>query len=153
MHALNVVALAAFAFVVTGCATVTRGRTQDFVINTTPSGATATLSTGETCTTPCTLTRPRNEEFTVTLTREGFETSTHMIDHRTSGGGGTAMAGNVLVGGLIGAGVDAASGATQDLYPNPLDVTLVRVAAPAAAPAPAPEAAPAPAEAPAQPTS
>jgi hypothetical protein len=35
------------------------------------------------------------------------------------------MAGNVLIGGLIGIGVDAASGATKELRPNPLVVKLV----------------------------
>ena len=34
------------------------------------------------------------------------------------------MAGNVLVGGIIGVGVDAASGAALDLTPNPVVVTL-----------------------------
>jgi hypothetical protein len=34
------------------------------------------------------------------------------------------MAGNVLVGGLIGAGVDVATGAMLDLSPNPVNVTL-----------------------------
>jgi hypothetical protein len=34
------------------------------------------------------------------------------------------MAGNVLVGGLIGIGVDAYSGAMNDLVPNPLSVKL-----------------------------
>ncbi len=37
------------------------------------------------------------------------------------------MAGNVLVGGLIGAGVDAISGATKDLKPNPVNVRLVPI--------------------------
>jgi hypothetical protein len=35
------------------------------------------------------------------------------------------MAGNVLLGGVIGAGVDAATGATKQLKPNPVQVTLV----------------------------
>jgi len=34
------------------------------------------------------------------------------------------MAGNVLVGGIIGGVIDANSGATQELVPNPLRVTL-----------------------------
>jgi len=34
------------------------------------------------------------------------------------------MAGNVLLGGIIGAGVDAATGATKKLTPNPIRVTL-----------------------------
>jgi hypothetical protein len=35
------------------------------------------------------------------------------------------MAGNVILGGLIGAGVDAATGATMQLKPNPVTVALV----------------------------
>jgi hypothetical protein len=34
------------------------------------------------------------------------------------------MAGNVLVGGILGIGVDAYTGAFNDLAPNPLTVTL-----------------------------
>ena len=34
------------------------------------------------------------------------------------------MAGNVLLGGLIGAGVDASTGAMNELVPNPLHVVL-----------------------------
>jgi hypothetical protein len=39
------------------------------------------------------------------------------------------MAGNVVFGGIIGAGVDAATGATKQLKPNPVVVTLVPKAA------------------------
>ena len=35
------------------------------------------------------------------------------------------MAGNILFGGLIGAAVDAGSGAMYDLKPNPVEVTLM----------------------------
>ena len=38
------------------------------------------------------------------------------------------MAGNVLVGGLIGAGIDAGTGAMHSHKPNPLVVTLNREA-------------------------
>ena len=51
------------------------------------------------------------------------------------------MAGNVLIGGIIGIGVDAATGATQDLKPNPLHVVLESDAPPPPAPPPAPVAA------------
>jgi hypothetical protein len=34
------------------------------------------------------------------------------------------MAGNVILGGVIGAVADASSGAMNDLVPNPLNVTL-----------------------------
>ena len=34
------------------------------------------------------------------------------------------MAGNVLIGGVIGLGVDMVTGASQDLTPNPVTVVL-----------------------------
>jgi hypothetical protein len=43
-----------------------------------------------------------------------------------SGGGGAGMAGNVIFGGLIGAGVDATSGALKKLEPNPVVIQLVK---------------------------
>lgn len=114
-----------------GCATITRGTTTAFVVETQPSGAQVSLSTGQTCpATPCTFARiSRESEFTVTVSKEGYGTTTHSVTHRTAGGGSAGMAGNVILGGLIGAAVDANSGATQDLVPNPLIVHLERIAA------------------------
>jgi hypothetical protein len=43
---------------------------------------------------------------------------------KVSTSGGTAMAGNLLLGGVIGAGVDGLTGAMKDLSPNNLDVIL-----------------------------
>ena len=37
------------------------------------------------------------------------------------------MAGNVIFGGIIGAAVDAASGATKKLVPNPINVQLEKI--------------------------
>jgi hypothetical protein len=58
------------------------------------------------------------------------------------------MAGNLLLGGIIGMAVDGTNGSMNDLTPNPMDVKLdAEVAdAPAAPPAdaPAPSAAPSP---------
>ncbi|CCV09805.1 conserved hypothetical protein [Mesorhizobium sp. STM 4661] len=47
-----------------------------------------------------------------------------------SGNGAVGLAGNILVGGLIGVGVDAVTGATLDHFPNPAVITLVPVDAP-----------------------
>jgi hypothetical protein len=123
------------------CATVTRGTTTAFVVETIPSGAQVELSTGQICeATPCTFARiSREAEFTVTVSKDGYETTTHDVTHRTAGAGGAGMAGNVLIGGIIGAAIDANSGATQDLVPNPLVIHMTPVApvaTPAAAPAP-----------------
>ena len=62
--------------------------------------------------------------YTVTINKPGFKTYHGKVTHQTSGGGAAGMAGNVIVGGLIGIGVDAATGSTQELKPNPLVVKL-----------------------------
>lgn len=110
-----------------GCATITRGTTDAFVIESTPAGAAAHLSTGMTCTTPCTLELKRKTAFTVEITKEGYETVNANIVSTVDGAGGAGMAGNVIFGGLIGVVVDGNSGAMKSHKPNPLVVTLVKV--------------------------
>lgn len=108
------------------CATMTRGTTQQFTVESIPSGARVSTSNGFTCAaTPCVLRLPRKDAFTATIEMDGYVTQTHQVESGMSGAGGAAMAGNVLIGGVIGAGVDVASGALNDLKPNPLSVTLL----------------------------
>lgn len=119
---------ASVALLLGGCATVTRGTTQAFTIESAPIGATVSLSNGERCETPCTLTLKRKYPFAVEVCKTGYAPVTTQIVSQISGAGGTAMAGNIILGGLIGAGVDAGSGAMKDLRPNPLSVTLIEAA-------------------------
>ena len=127
------------AMSVGACATVTRGMHEAFTVETEPSGAMVETSSGLHCeATPCTFPRvERKAEFQVTITKPGYRTWTGTVTHHTAGAGAAGMAGNVLVGGQIGVGVDATSGATQDLTPNPLHVALEaeETVAPAATPA------------------
>lgn len=94
-------------------------------MNTTPSGAAVKTSNQFACdATPCTFKMPRKSQFSVTITKPGYKTWTGQVTNKVAGAGGAGMACNVLVGGLIGVGVDAASGAMLDLTPNPLNVAL-----------------------------
>lgn len=110
-----------------GCATVTRGSTEAFVIESDPLGATATLSSGHTCKTPCSLELKRKKEFTVKIEKDGYEAVEANISSQVAGAGAAGMAGNVLLGGVIGAAVDVGTGATKELKPNPLVVKLIPV--------------------------
>ncbi len=112
---------------VAGCATITRGTTDTLVISSDPPNAEVTLSNGLRCRTRCSLAVKRNENLTVQIAREGYEPVEATVTPKVAGGGAAGMAGNVLLGGLIGAAVDAGSGAMYDLVPNPLHVNLVRV--------------------------
>jgi len=115
----------ALAVAVSGCATITRGTTDSWSINTTPSGAEVRTSSGFECeATPCTFRMPRKEEFDVTVTKTGYKSWKSHVGHHMAGAGGAGFVGNAIVGGIIGAGVDATSGAMLDFAPNPLNVTL-----------------------------
>lgn len=124
MKTIAVLLLAATS--VSSCATITRGTTEAFSVETVPSGAKVNTSLGLMCEpTPCVIPKVNREaEFTVTIEKEGYITNTYNVTHEMSGGGGAGMAGNVILGGGIGAIVDANTGATQQLVPNPLKVTL-----------------------------
>jgi hypothetical protein len=122
MRLLVVIAAAA---AVSGCATIARGTTDSWTVNTTPSGAAVKTSTGFACdATPCTFRMQRKDEFDVTVTKAGYKTWTGHVSHHVAGAGGAGFVGNAIFGGIIGAGVDVSSGAMLDLAPNPLDVTL-----------------------------
>ena len=116
-----------------GCATITRTEHDAWTVKTTPGSAAVKTSNGFACdATPCTFRMERKAEFDVTITKPGYKTWSGHVIHKVSGGGGAGMAGNVLVGGLIGVAVDANSGAMFDLVPNPLEVTLEKNDAPGA---------------------
>lgn len=98
----------------------------------TPPGARVETSNGFHCqATPCSIKMARKSEFVATLTLEGCQPATVTVTNKVSTGGGVAMAGNVLVGGIIGAGIDAGTGAMLDLTPNPAHVDLSQERAPA----------------------
>ena len=113
------------ALSLSGCATITSGTTDVLEVNTVPQGAQIELSNGMSCTsTPCTFKLPRRSDIGVTASKRGCGTAQASVTHKTSTSGAAGVAGNVLVGGIIGLGVDAATGASQELVPNPLTLNL-----------------------------
>ena len=112
--------LAACGILLGGCATVVRGTTDKVEIKSNPAGVKIVSSTGHQCVTPCTITVPRKEEFTVTFKPQSGEPVIIPVTTKVSGAGAAGMAGNILLGGIIGGGVDVATGASLDHYPNPV---------------------------------
>jgi hypothetical protein len=124
MRILGIVALCALAG---GCASVTRGTTENLSIVSTPPGAEAIISGLEnptTCLTPCSVVVKRNADISVTVQKPGYEAQTIPLTREIQGTGVAGFAGNVVAGGLVGMGVDAVTGAARDHKPNPLIVTL-----------------------------
>lgn len=149
LRASVLAAIATSASTLTGCASIVSGTSQVVSVETLhPSGPVS----GATCklendkgvyyvTTPGTVTIHRAYgDLIVKCEKSGFDPGLATVKSSTKG----MMAGNIVFGGFIGAGVDAASGAAYD-YPTLFQVmmgqqTLLgapanQAAAPAAAPA------------------
>lgn len=113
---------------VAGCATVTRGTTNQIQIVSEPSGASVRTSLNHTCTTPCTITVGRKDEFSVVLSLAGYKEQTVEVKTQLAGTGVIGFAGNAVIGGLVGMTADAVTGATLEHLPNPVEVKLERIA-------------------------
>ena len=125
--AVQALTLAGLSLSLPACATITRGTTQQFTVESSPPGARASTSNGFQCeATPCTFRMPRKPGFTATATMDGYVSQEIVVDSKIAGSGAAGAAGNILVGGPIGLIVDGTSGAMNDLTPNPLTVTLER---------------------------
>jgi len=106
---------------VTGCATIINGTTQSIAITSTPNGAKVIVDESDTSyTTPANVELSRNHDHVLTFNLASYQQETFTIKHSLSG----VVAGNILAGGLIGWGVDAADGAQDKLTPETVQMTL-----------------------------
>lgn len=131
-------AVAALAIMLSGCGTIIEGTTQPVSVNTTPEqGAQCTLANSQGTwylTSPGSTTVHKTKtDLDVTCTKSGFQPG-HVV---AASHFGATTAANIIAGGVIGVGVDAASGANYH-YDSPILVPLGQPAAvQSTAPAPA----------------
>ena len=139
MKTLRVCALIILGFALSGCATIIKGTTQSISVATPPIvGASCELKNTEGTwyiTTPgSVVVHKTKNDLVVTCTKDGFQNATVTIPARFNG----VTAGNILLGGLVGIGVDAASGANYG-YAEKTDIPMLPVdgeTTPAALPPP-----------------
>ena len=122
---LRSLALVAIALQAAGCATITQGTNDVLQFQSSPQGAAVQTSNGMSCaSTPCSIKMPRKSELVATFSKPGCKSRQVSVTNKMAGGGGAAVAGNVLEAGIIGLGIDAATGAGLELVPNPVVVEL-----------------------------
>ncbi|MAH47387.1 translation initiation factor 2 [Candidatus Pacearchaeota archaeon] len=122
MRTIGIVGLVVVCLMSVGCATVIRGVTQDIRIDSTPAGAQVMVD-GVFCgVTPVVVEMARGCDHTVQIGGSYYLAKTVFVQRNFSG----AIAGNALLGGWLGAGVDALSGASYDLTPSSICVPLQR---------------------------
>lgn len=119
MKAGIILALGLAAVLPTACATIISGKHQEVQVISSPSGAKASTS-GQTIITPGTFTLRRDTNHVIAIEKEGYISETVTL----TSGVGPAVAGNIIFGGLIGGGIDAATGALYKLYPETVNVAL-----------------------------
>ena len=115
-----------------GCATIVNGKTQDIAIATNPPGATCYIDSGQTVVTPSSVNLRRNKDYVLTITKDGYQPQTVPLTSVMSGW----MAGNILLGGIIGGGIDAATGAAWTITPEKVNINLIPLSPGQAAVAP-----------------
>ncbi len=112
--------LCAFSLVFfSGCGVVLNGSTQLISIRSTPPGSTVDIE-GETYTTPAEVELERNQNYIVTISKEGYETRQVRIRKKVDVGV-VVLDFLFLFGGLL---VDYVAGSLYDLYPEKINVTL-----------------------------
>lgn len=102
-----------------GCSTVADGLSQDLAINSEPAGAVVTLSNGQTCTTPCSLTIPRDQELVADIVKPGCRPAKERLYSVTPPGDAGWFSSSVLYG-----AADYLIGSAYRVTPNPLNVHL-----------------------------
>ncbi|CAN1724060.1 PEGA domain-containing protein [Hyphomicrobium sp. 1Nfss2.1] len=114
--------------VIAGCATIVKGTTQMVAIDTPGApGASCELSSpgigSRSVVTPATIELDKSQHnIAVTCRKACFQDSVAMIPSYTEG----MAAGNVIAGGVIGLGVDAATGA-MNKYADRTSVTMIPI--------------------------
>lgn len=114
------IVLVSVMFSLTGCATVLTGTNQKVPVSSNPAGATVSVDGAGSYTTPTTLTLQRKMDHVLVFTKQGYRQADVRLMHVISG----AVAGNILLGGLIGWGVDALTGAQYKLAPETVNVVM-----------------------------
>ena len=103
------------------CATIVKGTTESISVASNPTNADVTVDGLSRGLTPLSLELRRKRDHLVTIQKEGYQPQSIPV-FKSIGG---AVWGNILAGGLIGWGVDAASGAQYNLDPTNINVNLV----------------------------
>ena len=120
MKNLKYILVSVAALSLSGCATVINGTSESYVVKTDPVGADVSFSNGISCTSPCKVELKRRHDLRADIKHQGYKPAYVLIQSRTGG----AMAGNILLGGIIGGVIDGTNGSTNHLVPGPLNVKL-----------------------------
>ena len=108
------------AFSLTSCGALFKGSTQTVSVKSFPQGSTIEVD-GQTAVSPALIELPRNKNYVVTISKEGYETQQVRINKTVSGG---IVILDVLAG-VVPLAIDAVMGTWYNLTPKEINVNLV----------------------------
>lgn len=121
--------LASVGFSMSACATIVGGGSNQAVsMQSTPTGAnyrivsSSGLEMGQGAT-PATLSLPRKNEYQIDISMDGYQTQSMVLTRGTNGW----IWGNLIVGWIVGFGVDFLTGSAYKLEPSIVQVTLQEI--------------------------
>lgn len=118
---LSVVLLMGITLSATSCASIITGTKDKITFNSTPEGAKVFHKGIEKCTTPCTAEIPRSlSKQMVTFEKEGYTNKEVKLTKTFN----PVTLVNILLGGAIGVGIDAATGSLTKYSPKEYKVEL-----------------------------
>ena len=117
---LTVMVGAALTVILSGCATIMQGTTQELSVSSSPTGAQVTVNGQAKGTTPAVLDLKRKDNHVVRVTMDGYQPFEVALSRSTSGW----VWGNLVFGGIPGLAVDAITGGLYKLSPEQISAAL-----------------------------
>ncbi len=126
MRSANVsIVIASLLIGLSGCASIVDGRSEQLLVNTSPDGATCTFvrnnePIGSLGPTPNSiLIEKTKHDIVIKCNKPGYDEATFI----NKSGEDSWVYGNIAIGGLIGWGIDSATG-SDNYYETPINITL-----------------------------
>ena len=109
-----------------GCATIRRGSTEQMSFVTAPADALVTLSSGQSCKTPCEMEVDRSEDLSFTISKRGYKELSQTVYASLDGGSlASNTVGNLILLPGVADIIDARYGANYSHKPNPFVSALL----------------------------
>ncbi len=114
------VSIVVVSLMVSGCASIMTGTTQQLTFNSNPDGATVTVGGRVIGKTPVTTSLKKSSGQPLSFSKEGYKPLSMSLESRINGW----FWGNIVIGGLVGSTTDGLSGAVNEYSPSQYMVTL-----------------------------
>ena len=118
----QIVTILLFSFTLINCATIMHGPNQEVGLSSSPTGAIVKIDNQQVGNTPLTYKMERKGSHIISFEMEGYQPYQTTITSKLSGW----VWGNIVLGGLIGLGIDAITGSLYQLTPEQIHAQITK---------------------------